>query len=85
MFLSCEFASYSQTARCPVVSQPNLATPALGTREVEKMIDNNCCKRENDSDMSEENNNRTKWLHLRLKPEEYALLHRHFTKTTSES
>ncbi len=32
--------------------------------------------------MSEENNNRTKWLHLRLKPEEYALLHKHFRKTT---
>jgi len=32
--------------------------------------------------MSEENNNRTKWLHLRLKPEEYARLHRQFSKTT---
>jgi hypothetical protein len=28
------------------------------------------------------NNNRTKWLHLRLKPEEYDRLHRQFTKTT---
>ncbi len=32
--------------------------------------------------MSEENNNRTKWLHLRLKPGEYSLLHKHFRKTT---
>jgi hypothetical protein len=33
--------------------------------------------------MSEQsNNNRTKWLHLRLKPEEYDRLHRQFTKTT---
>jgi len=32
--------------------------------------------------MSKENNNRTKWLHLRLKPEEYAQLHQQFSKTT---
>ena len=32
--------------------------------------------------MSEQNNNRTKWLHLRLKEDEYARLHKHFTKTT---
>ncbi len=32
--------------------------------------------------MSEENNNRTKWLHLRLKPDEYSLLHKYFRKTT---
>lgn len=32
--------------------------------------------------MSEQNNNRTKWLHLRLKPEEYAKIHKQFSKTT---
>lgn len=32
--------------------------------------------------MSKENDTRTKWLHLRLKPEEYARLHRQFRKTT---
>src|SRR4051812_2173428 len=32
--------------------------------------------------MSEQNNTRTKWLHLRLKPDEYEKLHRHFSKTT---
>jgi hypothetical protein len=32
--------------------------------------------------MREQNNNRTKWLHLRLKPEEYDRLHRQFKKTT---
>jgi hypothetical protein len=33
--------------------------------------------------MSEQNNNnRTQWLHLRLKPEEYDRLHRQFKKTT---
>jgi hypothetical protein len=26
--------------------------------------------------------NRTKWLHLRLKPDEYNKLHKHFSKTT---
>ncbi len=34
--------------------------------------------------MSEQNNNRTKWLHLRLKPEEYAKIHKQFSKTTSQ-
>jgi hypothetical protein len=32
--------------------------------------------------MSEQNNTRTKWLHLRLKPEEYEKLHTDFSKTT---
>jgi hypothetical protein len=32
--------------------------------------------------MGKENDNRTKWLHLRLNPEEYAQLHRQFNKTT---
>lgn len=32
--------------------------------------------------MSEQMSNRTKWLHLRLKPEEYAQLHKQFSKTT---
>jgi hypothetical protein len=32
--------------------------------------------------MSKENDNRTKWLHLRLKPEEYTQLHQQFSKTT---
>lgn len=32
--------------------------------------------------MSEQNNNRTKWLHLRLKPEEYTKLQKGFKKTT---
>ncbi len=32
--------------------------------------------------MSEKNSNRTKWLHLRLKPEEYAKIHTQFSKTT---
>ncbi|WP_121355711.1 plasmid mobilization protein [Flavisolibacter nicotianae] len=32
--------------------------------------------------MSEQKNNRTKWLHLRLKPEEYDKLHKDFKKTT---
>jgi hypothetical protein len=32
--------------------------------------------------MSEQKNNRTKWLHLRLKVEEYNLLHQHFSQTT---
>jgi len=32
--------------------------------------------------MSEQNNNRTKWLHLRLKPEEYTKIHKEFRKTT---
>ena len=37
---------------------------------------------ENDKVMSEENNNRTKWLHLRLKPDEYEKINRQFSKTT---
>jgi MobC-like protein len=32
--------------------------------------------------MSEQNNNRTKFLHLRLKPEEYEKINRQFNKTT---
>ena len=32
--------------------------------------------------MSEQNNNRIKWLHLRLKQEEYTRLHKNFSKTT---
>lgn len=32
--------------------------------------------------MSEQNNNRTKWLHLRLKPEEYTAIQKQFSKTT---
>jgi len=32
--------------------------------------------------MSEENNNRTNWLHLRLKPEEYAKMHKLYSKST---
>jgi hypothetical protein len=32
--------------------------------------------------MSEQNNNRTRWLHLRLKPEEYEKIHQQFSKTT---
>jgi len=32
--------------------------------------------------MSETNSNRTKWLHLRLKPEEYAKIHKQFSSTT---
>lgn len=33
--------------------------------------------------MKEENNNRTKWLHLRLSQDEYAKVHRQFTRTTA--
>ena len=32
--------------------------------------------------MREQKNNRTQWLHLRLKPEEYDKLHKAFKKTT---
>jgi hypothetical protein len=32
--------------------------------------------------MSEQNNNRIKWLHLRLTPAEYDKLHKQFKKTT---
>src|SRR3989337_2898532 len=32
--------------------------------------------------MNEQNNNRTKWLHVRLKPEEYNAVHKYFSKTT---
>jgi MobC-like protein len=32
--------------------------------------------------MSEQNNNRTKFLHLQLKPAEYEKIHREFNKTT---
>ncbi|MEO7801739.1 MAG: plasmid mobilization relaxosome protein MobC, partial [Ginsengibacter sp.] len=32
--------------------------------------------------MSEKTNNRTKWLHLRLKPEEYIKVQQLFSKTT---
>ncbi len=32
--------------------------------------------------MSEKNNNRTKVLHLRLKPDEYEKIHKQFSKTT---
>lgn len=32
--------------------------------------------------MSEQKNNRSKWLHLRLKPQEYTQLHKQFSKTT---
>lgn len=39
-------------------------------------------KRENETVMSEQNNNRTKWLHLRLRQEEYDKLHKQFKKTT---
>jgi len=33
--------------------------------------------------MKEENNNRTKWLHLRLSPDEYVKVHRQFKRTTA--
>jgi len=39
-------------------------------------------KSENEIVMSGETNKRTKWLHLRLKPEEYTQLHKQFSKTT---
>jgi hypothetical protein len=32
--------------------------------------------------MSEQKDTRTKWLHVRLKPDEYIQLHKHFSKTT---
>jgi hypothetical protein len=32
--------------------------------------------------MEEQNNNRTKWLHLRLKPDEYQKIFRKFSKST---
>lgn len=32
--------------------------------------------------MEEKNNNRNKWLHLRLKPDEYQKIHRKFSKST---
>ncbi len=32
--------------------------------------------------MKEQNNNRTKWLHLRLKPDEYQKLFKEFSKST---
>ena len=32
--------------------------------------------------MSEQNNNRTKWLHVRLKPEEFSRIQKNFSKTT---
>ena len=32
--------------------------------------------------MSEQNTNRTKWLHLRLKPDEFDKIHKQFSKTT---
>jgi hypothetical protein len=32
--------------------------------------------------MNEQNNNRTKWLHVRLTPEEYTKLQKAFSKTT---
>jgi hypothetical protein len=32
--------------------------------------------------MSEQKDTRSKWLHLRLKPDEYSQLHKHFSKTT---
>ncbi len=32
--------------------------------------------------MSEQKSNRTKWLHVRLKPEEYDVLNKNFSKTT---
>lgn len=32
--------------------------------------------------MSDQNNNRIKWLHVRLKLEEYNTIHRNFSKTT---
>lgn len=32
--------------------------------------------------MKEQNNNRNKWLHLRLKPEEYQKIHKRFSKST---
>jgi hypothetical protein len=34
--------------------------------------------------MEEQTNNRTKWLHLRLKPEEYQKLYKRFLKSTSQ-
>ena len=32
--------------------------------------------------MSEQNNNRSRWLHLRLTPDEFEKIHRQFSKTT---
>lgn len=32
--------------------------------------------------MKEQNKNRTKWLHIRLKPEEFELLHKGFSRST---
>nr|WP_209563311.1 plasmid mobilization relaxosome protein MobC [Flavobacterium sp. 1355] len=32
--------------------------------------------------MKEQNKNRTKWLHLRLKPDEFEILHKRFSRST---
>jgi hypothetical protein len=50
-----------------------------GRRILKDKYYQNC---ENDSEMREQNNNRTKWLHLRLKPEEFSHLQKNFSKTT---
>lgn len=39
-------------------------------------------KRDNDQVMSEPKNNKSRWLHIRLKPEEYHAIHKKFTATT---
>jgi hypothetical protein len=49
-----------------------------GTILQNKMIYN----RENELEMNAQNNNRTKWMHLRLKPEEYNQIHQYFSKST---
>ncbi len=51
----------------------------VGADEKKEYFINNS---ENDKVMQEKNN-RTEWLHLRLKSEEYKKIHDHFSKTTS--
>jgi hypothetical protein len=51
----------------------------VGGRATKKMIVETV---QNEIVMREQNNNRTKWLHLRLTPDEYVQLHRKFKKTT---
>ncbi len=71
-----------QSARCPVVSQPYLAalySEVVGGDDSKKFFFWKCV---NDTVMSEKNSNRTKWMHLRLKPEEYAKIQKQFSKST---
>ena len=88
---STNFKDFSKAPSLPLFSKRpdvrlyhNLLWPPFprNSGADEAIMLNRICKRENDCVMNEQDNNRTKFLHLRLKPAEYEKILRQFSKTT---